>query len=160
MSYVNQETGEILTLNEIRDIYVDLSIPNGADLTEYGYSTLELIEKPIVSENEIAVEDMPEEYELGKWRQVWRIEPKPEEPIPKEVLAIQGMLALEQVGLVNDFLNWKNSLDPVTDFKTLAFLEKTTTWRYDSPIIDKALNELNLFDQKDNLFRLASTIEI
>ncbi len=68
------------------------------------------------------------------------------------------MLAIEAAGLVPAFLAWKATLDPVTDFAALAFLDKAQTWEYNNHIIDTALDQLGVTAQKDALFTLASTL--
>lgn len=74
------------------------------------------------------------------------------------VTALQGLRAIQAAGLVTAFLAWKTSLDPVTDFEALAFLEKAQTWRSDDPILNAAMTALGIADQKDALFALAAAL--
>ena len=78
--------------------------------------------------------------------------------IPKSISKLQGKLAIAQVGLEQEFLDWKNALDPVTDFVSIAFLEDAQTWEYDDPILNAALVELGLESQKPQLFTLAKSL--
>jgi hypothetical protein len=157
MMYVNAETGEAMTVSQIRIALPDVSLREGADLSSFGYLPLEPSEPPLVSIHEVAVHGPPEEYEPGKWRQTWEIEPA---PLPESVTALQGMMAIQQAGLVQAFLAWKATLNPAQDFEAIAYFEKATHWRYDSHIINEALRVLGVVEQKDALFRLAASIDV
>ena len=85
------------------------------------------------------------------------VDPPPPPP-PPSVTALQGMRAIAATGLVAAFLEWKAGLDPVTDFETIAFLDKAQTWVYDDPILNAALIALGIEAQKDALFTLAGTL--
>lgn len=154
--YVSQETGEALTLRQVKVALPNVSFGPNADLTDLGFPTLELTTRPEVQATEVTVEGAPEEYEPGKWRQTWDIQPM---PIPESVNSLQGMIAIKRAGLVSGFLAWKNSLDPVEDFEAIAYFDKAGTWLYDSPVIDAALDALGIPEQKDTLFRIAGSIE-
>jgi len=157
MMYVYQETGEKVTAAQIKAMLPGVSFGHQADLSGLGFPFLELVDPPMPNPNEQVVDGEPEEYEPGKWRQTWDVLPT---PVPQSVSAIQGMLALEQAGLVQAFLDWKAALDPVQDFAALAYLDKSDVWRYDSPVIDEALAELELMAQKDALFQAAAAISV
>lgn len=98
----------------------------------------------------------------GSWLQQWTVRDlTPTElfdRIPKSVSALQGMRAIQAAGLVQAFLAWKATLDPVDDFETLAFLDKAQNWVWDDPIIDDALARLGVTAQKAALFTLANTL--
>ena len=75
------------------------------------------------------------------------------------VTALQGMLAIQQAGLVAGFTAWKASLDPIDDFATIAFFEKAQTWRRDDPTLLSAATALGISkNQLDELFILAVTL--
>lgn len=76
----------------------------------------------------------------------------------QSVTALQGMLAISAFGLIEQFNNWKASLDPVLDFEVIAFLDKAQHWEYDSPVLNAALLVLGIEEHKDTLFELASTL--
>jgi len=157
MRYVSVTTQEILSTREVRTALPGVSFRIGADLTDFGFAPLETVDPPAPAAREQIVEGAPEEYEPGKWRQTWETIPT---PVPESVSALSGMLALEQAGLVSDFLRWKASLDPVQDFAALAYFEKSSEWRYNSPVIDAALQELGLAARKDALFQAAAALSV
>ena len=80
-------------------------------------------------------------------------------PVPEEVSALQGLLAIQLAGLVSGFMSWKVSLDPVTDFAVLSFFEKAPTWRRDNPYLIQGATAMGLTsEQLDQLFQLAATL--
>lgn len=107
------------------------------------------------------VETLPR-MDNTQWTQTWAVRDlTPAElfdRIPKSVSALQGMRAIQAAGLVQAFLAWKSSLDPVADFEAMAFLDKAQNWVYDDPIIDDALTRLGVAEQKAALFTLAATL--
>jgi hypothetical protein len=136
--------------------------PCDAALVDFDVYPLTPTEQPIVDEStQVVVEGIPVLTE-GKWTQQWSVRNLTSEEllnrIPKSVTALQGMRAIQAAGLVSAFLAWKITLDPVTDFETLAFLEKAQTWVYDDPILNEALEQLNITEQKNALFTLASIL--
>jgi hypothetical protein len=81
------------------------------------------------------------------------------QPDVPTVTALQGMLAIQQAGLVAGFNAWKASLDPVEDFATIAFFEKAQTWRRNNPYLIQGATALGLNDEQLNqLFVLAATL--
>jgi hypothetical protein len=88
--------------------------------------------------------------------------PEPADPVapvvPQSVKALQGMRAIKHAGLVQKFIDWKATLDPITDFEIIAFLEKAENWNYDDPIIDEVLTSFGEIGRKDELFILAATL--
>ena len=78
--------------------------------------------------------------------------------VPQSVRALQGMRAIKAAGLVNVFVAWKAALDPIVDFEIIAFLDKAENWQYDDPILDSALDNFGVSEQKDALFILASQL--
>jgi hypothetical protein len=68
------------------------------------------------------------------------------------------MRAIKHAGLVQKFIDWKATLDPITDFEIIAFLEKAENWNYDDPIIDEALTSFGEIGRKDELFITAATL--
>jgi hypothetical protein len=59
------------TLPQIRKAHPQVSIPDGADLTDLGYYLIEVIEPPTVTANQRLTKGDPEEYEPGHWRETW-----------------------------------------------------------------------------------------
>ena len=81
-----------------------------------------------------------------------------EASIPRSVTALQGMRALHHAGLAQAFLTLKSTMDPLKDFEALAFLDKAQTWEWDNEVLNNAINNLGLSEQKAELFILASTL--
>jgi hypothetical protein len=81
-----------------------------------------------------------------------------EASITRSVTALQGMRALQHDGLAQKFLTLKSTMDPLQDFEALAFLDKAQTWEWDNEVLNNAINNLGLSEQKAELFILASTL--
>lgn len=69
MSYIRD--GIIYDLSEIRLANQQMSIPDGADLTEIGYYRIEVIAPPTLTATQRLSKGGPEEYAPGKWRETW-----------------------------------------------------------------------------------------
>lgn len=75
------------------------------------------------------------------------------------ITALQGMRAIKHAGLVEQFINWKNSLDPINDFETIAFFEKAQTWERKNEFLIQGATALKLTDEQlDDLFAIAMTL--
>lgn len=76
---------------------------------------------------------------------------------PKEVTALQGLLAVDQAGLSAAYDSWANN--PSRTFAEKAFINKAQTWRYDDAVLSAGCAALGITEeQKKQLFRLASTL--
>jgi hypothetical protein len=112
----------------------------------------------------IRAESLPEAAQAYLVTEDTDIEPIPAggllvPPVPEEVSALQGLLAIQMAGLVSGFMSWKASLDPVTDFAVLSFFDKAPTWRRDNPYLIQGATALGLTsEQIDQLFQLAGTL--
>lgn len=75
------------------------------------------------------------------------------------VTSLQGMLAIKQAGLVEPFQAWLNSLDPITDFETIAYFQRSALWHQDNPILLSGAQAMGLTaDKLNQLFTLAKTL--
>jgi hypothetical protein len=154
MRYIKD--AQVHTLESIKAAYPNTSFPAVFDPTTLGYLPIEETAQPELSLGQRAVLGQPEEYEPGKWRETWTIEAA---PVPEEVSALQGMLAIQAGGMVAGFNTWKATLDPVDDFAVIAFFEKAPTWRRDNPYLIQGATALGLTsEQIDGLFYLAATL--
>lgn len=63
-------------------------------------------------------------------------------PIPQEVTALQGLLAIDGAGLSSAYDSWAN--DPSRTFAEKAFISKAQTWRRDDPVLLAGATELGL----------------
>jgi hypothetical protein len=59
------------TISAIRAAHPNMSIPDGADLTDIGYYLIEVIEPPTVTAVQRLTKGEPEEYSPGHWRETW-----------------------------------------------------------------------------------------
>jgi hypothetical protein len=79
--------------------------------------------------------------------------------IAGSVTALQGMLAINSAGIGSAFVTWRNTLDPIDDFETIAFLDKAEHWQRSNPVLLAATAALGLSEaQVDDLFVLAATL--
>jgi hypothetical protein len=75
------------------------------------------------------------------------------------ITALQGMMAINQLGMTGAFLSWKAGLDPMADFETLAFIEKALHWSPEHPAILAAAVAFGMtLEQKAGFFALAKTL--
>lgn len=59
------------TTSQIRKLHPQVSIPDGADLTDLGYAVIETVAQPTPTATQRVTAGAPEEYETGKWRETW-----------------------------------------------------------------------------------------
>ena len=81
----------------------------------------------------------------------------PENPVPQEVDALQGLKAIDAAGLSAAYETWAN--DPKRKFLEKAFINRAQTWRRDDPVLAAGAAALGLTgEQLDQLFVLAATL--
>lgn len=61
------------TTSQIRKLNPQVSIPDGADLTDIGYFTIEPVAAPVLNPGERVTAGDPEEYATGQWRETWMV---------------------------------------------------------------------------------------
>lgn len=149
----------------LRQEYPNTSFPREMRdelLAEYDVFPVTPVPEPSYDSDAESLEEAPPALVEGVWTQRWTVRALTAEElqarIPQTVTALQGMLAIQAAGLTPGFLAWKDALDPVADFATLAYLEKAQIWRYDDPILSAALVALGIESQKNALFALAATL--
>lgn len=77
--------------------------------------------------------------------------------IPQSISALQGLLALDAVGMASAYTTWASA--PERTFAQRAFIDKAQTWRRDDPTLAAAATDFGLTAQQvDDLFMLASTL--
>lgn len=149
--------------SEIRSFYNNISFPS--ILSDDSIETF-LNLKPVLKTKpetfdpfiQIAEEITPVQIG-GVWTQQWIIRDltpeEQQEKIPKSIEVLQGLLAIDQVGLSSLYESWINS--PERTFAEKAFINNARTWRRDDPILQAAATEIGLTkEQLDQLFILAS----
>jgi len=65
------------TTSQVRKLNPQVSIPDGADLTDIGYYLIEPVAAPTPNPGERVTAGDPEEYETGKWRETWLVTDTP-----------------------------------------------------------------------------------
>ena len=154
MNYIELVSGNEKTLMDVRRAHPKMAIPDGADLTGLGYAELEETVPPTPGGGEVVVKGAPEEYEPGKWRETWAVEPA---PVPDSVSALQALLALEHAGLASLYEAWAN--DSARTFGEKAFINKAERWDYDNVILRQAATDMGIsVSQLGDLFKLAATL--
>lgn len=72
MNYLHTPTLTPTTLGTIRQQHPQVSIPDGADLSDLGYAPLTLTEPPVAPEWHVVEPGEPEQVE-GAWRTTWAV---------------------------------------------------------------------------------------
>jgi hypothetical protein len=81
----------------------------------------------------------------------------PENPVPQEVDALQGLKAIDAAGLSAAYETWAN--DPKRKFLEKAFINRARTWRRDDPVLAAGAAAQGLTsEQLAQLFVLAATL--
>jgi hypothetical protein len=73
MNRIKQSTGQHITERQIKQEQPNISFAAESDLSEFGYPTLESVAQPTAEPGERVTAGDPEEYEPGKWREVWNV---------------------------------------------------------------------------------------
>jgi len=61
------------TTSQVRKLNPQVSIPDGADLTDIGYYLIEPVAAPTPNPGERVTAGDPEEYAPGQWRETWAV---------------------------------------------------------------------------------------
>ena len=149
MNYANSKTLEVVSLDTIRVNHLNMSIPDGADLTDIGYAKIyPPVVIPEVGPNQVLVSMTPELVD-GVWREVFALEPAPVF-VPQQVTMRQARLELLS----------RRLLDDVEAMIAAAGREAQIEWEYASlvergnPVIAGVQQQQGFTDaQIDDLFR-------
>lgn len=158
--YIDTNEKEV-SIADIRIAHPSMSIPEGADLSDIGYSkVLPALHVPTAGQDEIVVRRPPEKVD-GVWREVFAVEPAPV-IVPQQITRAQGKAALIMQG------HWQQVLDyvaAITDQTQRALadvaLNDTLTWERSSPFLNAAAAGLGMTDEQlDALFIQAAGIAL
>ena len=100
MNYINS-SGQVAAIQAIRELHPNMSIPDGADLTDIGYAKIyPPVVIPEVGPNQVLVSMTPELVD-GIWREVFAVEAAPVF-VPQQVTMRQARLELLSRRLLDD----------------------------------------------------------
>lgn len=154
MRYIKD--GLISTIDDIRILFPNISMPDDANLDDLGYTKIEATPYAQPGDGEISERGEPEEYELGKWRETWVVKP---EPAPQTVSRLQAKAALLQAGLLDAVQAMVNH--PDTDRLVQLAWAEALEFNRTSPAILGMASAMGWTDtQLDELFKAAHQIEI
>lgn len=158
MKYINTNSENVLTLDAIRKLHPNMSIPDGADLSEIGYAEVHEGEYPSFSPNMI-VSEGPIVNIGGEWFTTYtqtQIQTQTENMVPHSVTMGQARLALFDLGKLNDVLFILNSLPEPQKQRALIEWEYRPTVDRDSALVLQLGQALNL--DLDALFIAAEAL--
>ena len=152
MNYANSKTLEVVSLDTIRVNHLNMSIPDGADLTDIGYAKIyPPVVIPEVGPNQVLVSMTPELVD-GVWREVFALEPAPVF-VPQQVTMRQARLELLSRRLLDDV----GAMIEAADREAQIEWEYASTVARDSPVIAVVQQQWGLTDAEiDDLFREAA----
>ena len=152
MNYVNSKTLEVVSLDTIRVNHPNVSIPDGADLTDIGYAKIyPPVVIPEVGPNQVLVSMAPELVD-GVWREVFAVETAPVS-VPQQVTMRQARLEL----LSRDLLDDVDAVIAVAGRAAQIEWEYASTVDRDNPVIAAVQQQQGMTDEQiDDLFREAA----
>ena len=152
MNYVNSKTLEVVSLDTIRVNHPNVSIPDGADLTDIGYAKIyPPVVIPEVGPNQVLVSMAPELVD-GVWREVFAVETAPVS-VPQQVTMRQARLELLSRGLLDDV----DAVIAVAGRAAQIEWEYASTVDRDNPVIAAVQQQQGMTDEQiDDLFREAA----
>ena len=161
MNYIHEATGTVLSIAAIREAHPNMSIPDGADLSDIGYERVyPALTTPIATESEVLV-SMPPEKVDGVWREVFAVEAAPV-VVPQQITRAQGKAALIMQGSWGAVLDYVGAIqDPTQRALAEVALHDTLTWERSSPFLNAAVAGLGMTDEQlDALFIQAAGIAL
>ena len=161
MNYIHEATGTVLSIAAIREAHPNMSIPDGADLSDIGYERVyPALTTPIATGSEVLVSKPPEKVD-GVWREVFAVEMAPV-LVPQQITRAQGKAALIMQGLWGAVLDYVGAIqDPTQRALAEVALHDTLTWERSSPFLNAAVAGLGMTDEQlDALFIQAAGIAL
>ena len=161
MNYIHEATGAVLNIATIREAHPNMSIPDGADLSDIGYERVyPALTTPLATESEVLVSKPPEKVD-GVWREVFAVEPALV-VVPQQITRAQGKAALIMQGHWQQVLDYVAAItDPTQRALADVALNDTLTWERSSPFLNAAAAGLGMTDEQlDALFIQAGGIAL
>lgn len=162
MRYLNEQ-GNAVSVQEIRDVRPDMSIPEGADLTEIGYRLILPPENfPEPGPGQVLVLGEPAVID-GVLREVYHIVAAPP-PIATACSPAQGLVALFALkGITESDIHEAIEAipDPISRYTTKVAFARATEWRRGSPAMQAMAALLNLSEADlDALYVKAASVTL
>ena len=160
MNYINSHK-QVVAIAAIRETHPNMSIPDGADLSDIGYERVyPALRTPIAAESEVLVSKPPEKVD-GVWREVFAVEMAPV-LVPQQITRAQGKAALIMQGHWQEVLDYVASIqDPTQRALAEVALHDTLTWERSSPFLNAAAEGTGMTDEQlDALFLQAGGIAL
>lgn len=161
MNYIFTKTSEVKSLNIIRYENPNMSIPDGADLSDLGYFPIfPAMEVPSITATQQLISGPPI-FLADKWRETYLVEELPTY-VPQQITRAQGKAALIVQGLWGSVLSYVGNIpDPVERALAEVALHDTLNWERNSPFLTTAAKGLGMSSEDlDNLFIAASQIRL
>lgn len=147
-------------ISAIRSNHPNMSIPDGADLSDIGYYPLESTPRPETTEFQTIQPDGYEEYEPNKWREKWKVID----------LDVNETMTQRRAGMVCGALQFRKAIRAIGKMDAVkAYVEQADeitqeAWEYASefkrldPFITVGMAALGVTDTEvDAVFELAKT---
>ena len=151
MNYINTTTLVASDLNTLRYQHQNMSIPDGADLTDIGYAKIQPNPPVYDAQTQITTPLPPIEVE-GGWTEQWEVTEKPLF-IPKTVTRFQALAALHLAGMLDS----AEAAVAQGDFLTKLAWANAQTFERNSPTLAALSGALGITsEQLDTLFITAA----
>lgn len=161
MNYINQ-TGTLMSIDAVRALYPNMSIPEGADLEDIGFAKVfPAINPPVPGLGQMLVMAPPQQVD-GVWYEVFTLADAPTPEIPQVITRAQGKIALIMSGRWEAVLAYVAAIEDPTD-KAMAevALHDTLNWERNSPSVQATAAALNLSSADlDELFINAAKVAL
>ena len=159
MNYIHEATGTVLSIAAIREAHPNMSIPDGADLSDIGYERVyPALTTQIATESEVLV-SMPPEKVDGVWREVFAVEAAPV-VVPQQITRAQGKATLIKTGRWSAILAYVETIsDPTEKAMAQVAVHDTLNWERTSPTVIQAAAALGMTSAElDELFISAAKV--
>lgn len=167
MSYVFLSTREEYSLQAVRAALPNTLIPEGADLSEFGYAPLIALPAPELPAGHKLVRTQPFQGEDGQWLIGWDSLPLTDEEIeadriasvPRVIQRRQGRLALRRAGMLSAVEAAIAAVEGDDQRMDAQIEYEADTWELGNPFLQTMWSQLGGTPRElDDLFMYASTL--
>ena len=145
MRYVKLDTRDIVSIYDVRSSLPNMSIPDGADMSAFGFAPVTEGDYPSAEKGQVIVEG-PAEFRDGKWFSTYVIKQgeAPTVYVPDSVSMGQARLALFDLGKLDAVTTFINSLPEAEKQRALIEWEYRPTVERQSALVLQLGKALNL----------------